>query len=66
VRHTAISRSTSSLRLLSFNLILRLLAFPARDLVEAIVDSARFSESGSAMVTRESLDEVCHTYFLAG
>jgi predicted ATPase with chaperone activity len=37
-----------------------------RDLVEAIVNSARYSESGPAMVTRESLDEVCHTYFLAG
>ena len=35
-----------------------------RDLVEAIVDSARYSESGPAMVTPESLDEVCHTYFL--
>jgi predicted ATPase with chaperone activity len=37
-----------------------------RDLVEAIVDSARYNESGPAMVTPESLDEVCHTYFLAG
>ena len=33
---------------------------------EAIVDSARYGESGPAMVTPESLDEVCHTYFLAG
>ena len=37
-----------------------------RDLVEAIVDSARYGESGAAMVTPESLDEVCHTYFLTG
>jgi len=37
-----------------------------RDLVEAIVDSARYSESGQPVVTPKSLDEVCHTYFLAG
>ena len=36
-----------------------------RDLVEAIVDSARYSESGPPVVTPESLDEACHTYFLA-
>jgi predicted ATPase with chaperone activity len=37
-----------------------------RDLIEAVVDSARYSESGQPVVTPESLDEVCHTYFLAG
>jgi hypothetical protein len=35
-----------------------------RDFVEAIVDSARYSESGQPVVTPKSLDEVCHTYFL--
>jgi SpoVK/Ycf46/Vps4 family AAA+-type ATPase len=34
-----------------------------RDLVEAIVDAASY-ETRDAVVTRESLDEACATYFL--
>ncbi len=37
-----------------------------RDLVEAIVDSTQYSDGGTPTVTTQSLDEVCHTYFLTG
>jgi predicted ATPase with chaperone activity len=35
-----------------------------RDLIEAVVDAARFN-GAEARVTPETLDEVCHTYFLS-
>jgi hypothetical protein len=37
----------------------------ARDLVEAIADAAHYS-GGTATITPKTLDEACHTYFLAG
>jgi hypothetical protein len=37
-----------------------------RDLVEAIVDSTQYGDGSTPAVTTQSLDEVCHTYFLAG
>jgi predicted ATPase with chaperone activity len=36
-----------------------------RDLVEAIVDSRRYGDGGTPTVSTQSLDEACHTYFLA-
>jgi predicted ATPase with chaperone activity len=36
-----------------------------RDLIEALVDWARYKGSGETVVTQQSLDEVCHTYFLS-
>ncbi|MGD0114727.1 MAG: ATP-binding protein [Dehalococcoidia bacterium] len=35
-----------------------------RDLVDAIIDAARYEGSGTAALTPAVLDEVCHTYFL--
>ena len=35
-----------------------------RDLVEAIVDGARYAEKETPALTNEALDEVCQTYFL--
>ncbi|MGA2286246.1 MAG: ATP-binding protein [Dehalococcoidia bacterium] len=36
-----------------------------RDLIEAVIDAARYEGKGAAAVTPEALDEVCHTYFLS-
>ncbi len=35
-----------------------------RDLIEAIVDAARYDGASRAVVTPAVLDEVCNTYFL--